>query len=64
MVAVQLPDCDPVALHAELLKTFGIEVPCHRWKDTDLVRFSVQGYTTQADLDRLVQALSQIFAWG
>jgi selenocysteine lyase/cysteine desulfurase len=34
-----------------------IEIPCINWGGRHFVRISVQGYTTQADLDALVAAL-------
>lgn len=64
MVAVRVPHCDPAVLHARLLESYQIELPCHNWKEMTLVRFSVQGYTTKADTQALVRALCQVFAWG
>ena len=61
MFAVRLPDCDPAALQRDLMARWKIEMPCYRWKEHCIARFSVQGYTTQAQLDLLVAALSEIF---
>ncbi len=63
MVSIPIPDCDTPGLHARLLAEFGIEIPVIRWQDRCFVRLSVQGYTTQADCDRLVAVLAQVFGW-
>lgn len=60
MVAMPVPRCDPMVLKLALLQDYGIEIPCFDWKDHTIVRLSVQGYNTQADMDRLVQALAAI----
>jgi isopenicillin-N epimerase len=61
MVSVELPPHDPVALHDRLLGEFGIEIPVPVWQGRTLLRLSVQGYTTEAECDRLVEALRRIF---
>jgi isopenicillin-N epimerase len=60
MVAMPVPRCDPLALKLALLNDYGIEIPCYDWKDHTIVRVSAQGYNTQGDMDKLVQALSVI----
>jgi isopenicillin-N epimerase len=60
MAALPVPDCDPLALKRALLDGHGIEIPCYRWQSRVIVRLSVQGYNTPADMDRLVDALSRV----
>ncbi|MEO8530340.1 MAG: aminotransferase class V-fold PLP-dependent enzyme [Deltaproteobacteria bacterium] len=62
MIACEIATCDPRELHQRLLAEFKIEIPCHTWHDKTLIRVSVQGYTTQAELDHLVSTLRQLFA--
>jgi isopenicillin-N epimerase len=58
MAAVALPPgTGPAALQARLWAEHRIEVPCHFWNGLPVLRFSVQGYNTQADVDALVGAL-------
>jgi isopenicillin-N epimerase len=38
-----------------------IEVPVRDWNGTPLVRVSVQGYNTEADVAALVEALPRLF---
>jgi isopenicillin-N epimerase len=60
MVAMQVPQCDPTALKLALLDGYGIEIPCFSWQDRTIVRLSVQGYNTAAEMDHLVAALATI----
>lgn len=44
----------------ELLQQYRIEVPCIEWNGQHLIRISVQGYNTEADLDALVTAVGEL----
>ena len=48
---------DLPAFKARLGERYRIEIPCTSWQGRHFVRISVQGYTTQQDLDTLVEAL-------
>lgn len=50
---------DLPAFKARLLDNHRIEIPCTAWHGRHFVRISVQGYTTQQDLDALVAALEE-----
>ena len=58
MVAMPMPAFDPLVLKDRLMDHWHIEIPCHTWKSHSIVRVSVQGYTTQSQLDLLVEALT------
>lgn len=58
MAAFPLPACDGETLQRRLYDEFAVEIPIITWNGANLVRISVQGYNTQADLDRLVEALA------
>jgi isopenicillin-N epimerase len=58
MVAMAVPRCDPMALKLALLDRHGIEIPVFDWQDHTIVRLSVQGYNTAAQMDLLLTALS------
>jgi isopenicillin-N epimerase len=61
MGAVPLPDkTDVRSLKTRLYEEFRVEVPLIEWNGRKLMRISVQGYNTQADLDRLVQAVEAL----
>ncbi|HEV2530040.1 MAG TPA: aminotransferase class V-fold PLP-dependent enzyme [Thermomicrobiales bacterium] len=64
LVAVPFPSDDAPAVKRRLLDEFRIQIPVHRHvsqpEGVALVRVSVQGYTTQDDLDRLVDAMGTI----
>ena len=61
MCAVPLPEgVDGPALHRRLRAEFGVEVPWTRFADHDWLRYSIQGYNTVDDVDRLVAALASL----
>lgn len=63
MARITLPDTvDPTTLPTRLYNDYAIEVPIGPWGDAAGVRVSVQGYTTEADLAALEQALMEIYA--
>lgn len=60
MAAMPVTPCDPLLLKRSLLEDFGIEIPCFDWQEHTVVRVSAQGYNTQAQMDLLVAALTEI----
>ncbi len=58
MAAMEVPRTDPAALKNHLWHEHRIEIPVYDWQERSFVRLSVQGYTTDQDLDALVEALS------
>lgn len=61
MFSAPLPaDADVAQLKSRLYDEFRIEVPLHEWNGNKLLRVSVQGYNTQADVDALCGALSRL----
>lgn len=61
MAAMPIPECDPLEVHNTLFDRYGIEIPVHRWQSHYLARVSVQGYNSRAQMDKLVDALGEIF---
>jgi isopenicillin-N epimerase len=45
---------------AELLYNYSIEIPCIEWGKQQFIRVSIQGYNSQSDVDRLVEALAKL----
>lgn len=60
MFAAPLPPCDTDALKRRLYDEFGVEVPIVVWNNRPLIRVSIQGYNTRADVDRLMTALERL----
>jgi isopenicillin-N epimerase len=58
MGSVELPPCDPDEVQRRLREEHRIEVPCFEWNGRPLLRISAQGYNTEADVARLVEALA------
>lgn len=57
MCAIPLPAGDAPALQKRLREEWHIEIPVHIWQDRRLIRISLQGYNSPADVERLMQAL-------
>lgn len=51
---------DPEALYAHLFSNYKIEIPVMRQDEKVYVRYSIQAYNSQDDLDRLYDALQEI----
>lgn len=60
MACLPVPPQDPEALRRRLFDAFRIEVPVTSHRGRVFVRISVQGYNTEADVDRLLDALRRI----
>ena len=60
MFAVPLPEVDEQTLKKRLYNEYQIEVPLYRWQGTPIIRVSIQGYNSQADIDKLVEALEEL----
>jgi len=60
MAAFPLPACEGDVLQRRLHAEFGVEIPITMWNAWCLVRISAQGYNTQSDVDRLVEALTRL----
>ncbi len=61
MGSISLPMIEYDA-YKRLFPDFNIEVPIFPWKDHILMRLSVQAYNSQSDMDKLVDALTQVIA--
>jgi isopenicillin-N epimerase len=61
MAAAPLPPCDPERV-CERLARERIEVPAWRWSETPLLRVSCAAYTTEEEVERLLEALPRALA--
>ncbi|HLJ60852.1 MAG TPA: aminotransferase class V-fold PLP-dependent enzyme [bacterium] len=57
-VPIPIPAADAPELRRRLWTEHQIEVPVTAWKDRAVLRVSIQGYNTEADVDALVSAVS------
>jgi len=61
MGLVELPSStDPILLKQRLIDDYNIEVPVIPWQDHVFVRISIQAYNTEANVERLAEALSNL----
>lgn len=62
MFTAWLPDgVNPEALKEKLYEDYRIEVPITCWNEKPLIRVSIQAYNLEADVDRLVKAVQELF---
>ena len=60
MAIVPLPPLsDLQALKARFYEQYRVEIPFVEWGNRQFIRISVQGYNTQADIDRLIEAMAE-----
>ena len=64
MCSMQVRTASPEALQRHLFERYNIEIPVMRQDDHVFIRYSVQGYNSQDDLDRLYEALKEIKSAG
>ncbi|MDP6419219.1 MAG: aminotransferase class V-fold PLP-dependent enzyme [Candidatus Krumholzibacteria bacterium] len=57
MAAFEIPPCDVIALQKKLYETHGVEVVGIEWENRSFLRFTVQAYNTDADLEAFEKAL-------
>ncbi|MEZ4643826.1 MAG: aminotransferase class V-fold PLP-dependent enzyme [Chloroflexota bacterium] len=61
MVAMPLPEwVETAVLKQRLYDQYQIEIPVLQWQEHKLIRLSVQGYNTEADMERLMAALADL----
>lgn len=59
-VAPLPPIADLPAFKGRLYDEFKVEIPCIEWNEQQFIRISVQGYNTEADIDRLLEGLTAL----
>ena len=65
MVAMPLPDVgDPVEFQRQLMERYRIEIPVFKWQEHSIARLSVQGYNCKAQMDLLIEALTEMLGLG
>lgn len=61
MAIVPLPKVTNLAaLKEDLYDQFKVEIPCIEWNGYQFIRLSIQGYNSQDDIDKLVEALTYL----
>jgi isopenicillin-N epimerase len=64
MVAMPIPECDTAEIHNRLFERYRIEIPVFKWQDHHIARLSVQGYNSRPQMDKLIDALSELLGLG
>lgn len=64
MVAMPIPECDTAEIHKLLFDRYRIEMPVFKWQDRCIARLSVQGYNSRPQMNRLIEALTELLDLG
>lgn len=64
MVAMPIPECDTAEIHKLLFDRYSVEIPVFKWQDHCIARLSVQGYNSRPQMDKLIDALSELLGLG
>jgi len=62
MCSMKIHTAEPEKLQRHLFEKYRIEIPVMRHEEHMFIRYSVQGFNSQADLDQLFAALEEIIA--
>jgi isopenicillin-N epimerase len=62
MCSVPIQTNEPEQLQKQLFDNYKVEIPLMRQEKRVFIRYSIQAFNTQADLDRLYEALVEIKA--
>jgi isopenicillin-N epimerase len=60
MCSIRVTTSEPEKLHQLLFEKYKIEVPVMRQNDLTFIRYSIQAFNSQQDLDKLFNALTEI----
>ena len=64
MLSIRIQTPNPDKLKAHLFDEYQVEVPVMVHEDKVFLRYSIQGFNTQKDLDRLYDALVEVLSEG
>jgi len=64
MCSMRINTTEPEKLYAHLFEKYSIEIPVMRQDNLVFIRYSINAFNSQADLDKLYNALSEIIAEG
>jgi len=62
MASIPLPIDDADTFKKKLLKTYQIQVPVFNWEGSAYLRYSIQAYNTESDLDKLLSAIQELLS--
>jgi len=62
MCSMKIPTSEPEKLQRHLFEKYRIEIPVMRHEENMYIRYSIQGFNSQADLDKLYEALQETMA--
>ena len=61
MSSICLPNCNVLELY-KYLKSNQIEIPVMEWNERKIIRFSIQAYNSEKDIDKLIFYLKSYFS--
>lgn len=60
MASIPMPITDPENFKNKLLSNYNIQIPIFKWADKVLLRYSIQAYNSEEDLEKLLYAVKEL----
>ena len=62
MASIPMPSLDATAFKKKLMETYQIQVPVFEWGDKAYLRYSIQAYNSEDDLEKLLFAVKELLS--
>ena len=60
MASIPIPVTDPENFKNKLLSNYNIQIPVFKWEDKTLLRYSIQTYNADEELEKLLGSLDKL----
>ena len=60
MASIPLPITNPENFKNKLLSDYNIQIPVFKWEDKTLLRYSIQAYNSDEELEKLLHAVKEL----
>ena len=60
MASIPIPINDPENFRKKLLSDYNIQIPVFKWEDKTLLRYSIQTYNSDDELEKLLHAVKEL----
>ena len=60
MASIPIPVNDPENFKKKLLSNYNIQIPVFKWENKTLLRYSIQAYNLDSELEKLLHAVKEL----